>query len=373
MTTLTPTLRTMTLLALGVLAPAIVATGVWAAEPAPPDPPVAIEASPVLPAPTGRATVGTDRVELVDRARGGRRLMVTRWYPAAGPSLDRPLAQYASPALAAAIAPLYADDDNAVAAALALPTVVVNARSGARPRGGRLPAVLLSPGGGAPRVLYQSIAEDLASRGYLVVAVDHTGEAPVEFTDGRIVTTSDMQGSRIRVRDLRLVLRRLNTMGPGPRADRRRIAAIGHSLGGSSAAALMLDEPTIRAGVDMDGLIEPPASQRGVGRAFLVMAASSGGLLKRADVRGLLSRSRGPRLALQFDGFDHFSFTDAPVVAPLASGVGRRPSARDIAVQRAYLGAFLDRYVRGIRSRLLDGPSARWPQVSFRYRRHCCA
>jgi hypothetical protein len=49
------------------------------------------------------------------------------------------------------------------------------------------------------------------------------------------------------------------------------------------------------------------------------------------------------------------------------------PSARDIALQRAYLRAFLDRYVRSRRSGLLAGPSRHWPQVSFAYRRQCCA
>jgi hypothetical protein len=37
---------------------------------------------PTLTAPTGRAAVGTDVVQLVDRARQGRRLLLTRWYPA---------------------------------------------------------------------------------------------------------------------------------------------------------------------------------------------------------------------------------------------------------------------------------------------------
>ena len=46
---------------------------------------------------------------------------------------------------------------------------------------------------------------------------------------------------------------------------------------------------------------------------------------------------------MQFDGFDHLSFSDAPVVAPLASGAsGGCSLPRDIAVQRAYLRAFLD-------------------------------
>jgi hypothetical protein len=95
-------------------------------------------------------------------------------------------------------------------------------------------------------------------------------------------------------------------------------------------------------------------------------------VLRLASVRGLLHHSTGPRLALRFAGFEHFSFSDAPVIAPAASGVGKHPSAGYIAAQRAYLRAFLDRFVRGRRSTLLAGPAKRWPGVSFDERRRCC-
>jgi dienelactone hydrolase len=314
-----------------------------------------------LPAPTGRAAVGTDVVQVVDRVRRGRRLLLTRWYPATSGARHRPPAVYTSP----------------LRAALGIaPSARVHARAGVRARRGRLPVVLFSPGSGTARDIYQSLAEDLASHGYLVVAVDHTGETPVQFPDGHVEGRSVPLRHLIRTEaatrlaDMRLVLRRLNTLAPGPRADRRRVAAVGHSLGGSTAAALMRAEPTVRAGADLDGSIFGPARRLGVARPFLVMVGGEG--LDRS-LRGLLEHSRGPRLALRIAGFVHFSFSDLPVTNPAAIGAPRVPSARDIALQRAYLRAFLDRYVRGRRSGLLAGPSRHWPQVSFAYRRRCCA
>jgi dienelactone hydrolase len=309
-----------------------------------------------LPRATGPAAVGTDVVQLLDRTRGGRRLVLTRWYPAAEGAAARPLAAYASPRLTTT---------------LAIPPVRVHARLDARARRARLPVVLFSPGFGTPRVLYQALAEDLASHGYLVVAVDHTGEAPIEFPDGRIELPGAFganpiaTASAIRLADLRFILRRLDAMGPGPRADHDRIAAVGHSLGGSTAAALMRVEPSVRAGVDMDGSIFGAARRRGVPRAFLVMVS------RRTDptIRSMLTHSRGPRLALAFTGFEHLSFSDLPAIAPAAVRARTPPTLRDIAVQRAYLRAFLDRSVRGRPGRLLDGPSRRWPQVRFLYRR----
>jgi hypothetical protein len=313
-----------------------------------------------LPRPTGPAGVGSDVVQLVDRARGGRRLMLTRFYPSAANAHKRPLATYASPRLTAV---------------LGLPAVHVHAHSGARARAGRLPVVLFSPGYGVARVSYQAICEDLASHGYLVIAVDHTGETPVEFPGGDIELPSDSGGSdpiataaTTRLADMRLVLRRLSTMAAGPRGDRRRVAAIGHSLGGSTAAALIRAEPTIRAGVDLDGAIIGPARWRGVARPFLVMSAQHR-LLSFPLMRRFLAHPGGPRLALTFAGFEHLSFSDWPVTTPRNIGARRTPTARDIAVQRTYLRVFLDRYVLGRRSRLLDGPSQRWPQVGFPCRR----
>jgi pimeloyl-ACP methyl ester carboxylesterase len=168
---------------------------------------------------------------------------------------------------------------------------------------------------------------------------------------------------------VRLILRRVAGLQSGPRADVRRVAAVGHSLGGSTAAALMRVEPGVRAGVDMDGSIIGPAERRGVDRPFLVMSGWRG---LDPSLRHFLAHSRGPRLALRFAGLEHLSFSDLPAIAPAAVGGRRAPSARDIAPQRTYLRAFLDRFVRGRAAALLDGASPRAP-VHVAYRRECCA
>ncbi|MCP9486458.1 MAG: Cpe/LpqF family protein [Gaiellaceae bacterium MAG52_C11] len=317
-----------------------------------------------LPTPSGREAVGTDVVSLVDRARGGRRLMLTRWYPAVASSRNKPRAAYASPRLRAV---------------LGLPRVRVHARLGSRPLPGRLPVVLFSPGLNGPRVLYQALAEDLASHGYLVVAVDHTGEAPVELPDGRVelptswthppkaatFEASLRESQATRVLDLRLILRSLGVASKGPRPDLGRVASMGHSFGGSTSAALMRIEPRILAGIDLDGSIFGAAAKRGVPRAFLIIG--TGG--RDSSTRGLLEHSSGPRLELSIKGLVHGSFSDLPVVSPGAVSVGKwRASAKDIVMQRVYVRAFLDRYVRGLPSPLLDGPSPRFPRVTFTYR-----
>ena len=244
-----------------------------------------------LPGPTGSAAVGTDRVQLVDRARAGRRLHAHALV--SGRRRSRP------PAARAVRQPAARPRRSRC------PPCAPTPGMRARPRRGRLPVVLFSPGLGTPRVIYQALAEDLASHGYLVIAVDHTGEAPVEFADGHFALPALPPRRPIaaaavtRLADMRLILRRLPRLPSGPRADLGRIAAIGHSFGGSISAALMRVEPRIRAGVDMDGSIFGAASRRGVPRAFLVMTGGRG--LDR-NLRGTLRRSRGPRLGALLRG-----------------------------------------------------------------------
>ncbi|WP_240809378.1 hypothetical protein [Microbispora catharanthi] len=84
-----------------------------------------------------------------------------------------------------------------------------------RPRAGGYPVVLYSPGYMVPRSLGTLAAEDLASRGYVVVTVDHTYEASaVEFPRGRLERArvradsmdDAMKALDVRVADLRFVL-----------------------------------------------------------------------------------------------------------------------------------------------------------------------
>lgn len=99
---------------------------------------------------------------------------------------------------------------------------------------GRLPVVLFSPGFGAPRSVGTTVIEDLASRGYVVVSVDHTHEAAqVEFPGGRLARstfppqpTQDAMNKalEVRVADTRFVLDQLTRLdgGHNPDAGRRR-------------------------------------------------------------------------------------------------------------------------------------------------------
>ena len=68
-----------------------------------------------------------------------------------------------------------------------LRAIRIHAKADVPARAGRFPVVLLSPGAAMPRATVTLVAEDLAAHGYLVLMIDHPGDAAaVELSGGRI-------------------------------------------------------------------------------------------------------------------------------------------------------------------------------------------
>lgn len=266
------------------------------------------------------------------------------------------------------------------------------------------PVVLFSPGYAAMRELGTTLVEDLASRGYVVVTIDHTYEAQiVEFPGGRLEvsrqparpTDADFATAlRVRNDDTRFVLDELARLNAGghPDAGHRqlphgvsgsldmsRIGMFGHSLGGATAAYTMAGDRRIRAGVDLDGSIVAAATT-GLDRPFMLMASASHGRDTDPSWAQFWSHLRGWRRHLRLRGSGHHTYTDlAPlvqqlaktlpippqVVAAMTERIGTIDADRAVAAQRAYLGAFFDLHLRHHDNHLLSKPSPRYPGIEF--------
>jgi hypothetical protein len=86
---------------------------------------------------------------------------------------------------------------------------------------------------------------------------------------------------------------------------------------------------------------------------------------------------RGPGLQLNLIGSTHDTFTDFAALVPQAApilgkphswvveGIGTINGPRAVAVERAYISAYFDRYLRHQNSPLLAGPSPLYPEVRF--------
>jgi dienelactone hydrolase len=336
-----------------------------------------------LPVPTGPHPVGTLALHLVTPA--GRELMISLWYPA------RDVRRYPlAPWLPAGAAERYRADEELPAQVL-FPTTHGHVGAPVERRDGPLPVVLYSPGNNAFRSAGTIVVEELASRGYLVVTIDHTGDAYVEFPDGRVLTpVPDGPGSQwiaeARVADVRHVIDVLDHLDAGgnPDAghrrlpdglrgsvDRRRLAIAGYSAGGVTVASAMYADNRIRAGLSLDGTVDGPVVTAGLDRPYLLMTATKADRDTDTALAEFWTHLRGWKRNVRMDDVAHASYSDDEALVPqLMSGedaaalIGRADPTQALAVQRAYPLAFFDLHLRH-RGHLLDGPSPRHPHMHF--------
>ncbi|GAB2927046.1 lipase [Micromonospora polyrhachis] len=391
-----------------------------------PDRPATPNSAPLrleLPAPTGQHRVGNIELHLVDSARPdpwvagrSRELMASIWYPAR-PTGHEPLAPY----LPSGAAQRFGERTNATlglaAGQVDWTGISTHARVGAPVLGrhGGHPVVLYSPGAEFPRANGTVLVEELASRGYVVVTVDHTYEThEVEFPGGRVEpqnlpamdpTERNHAVIRTRTQDVRYLLDQLAVIAAGgnpdagqrplPRGlgaglDLSRVGMFGHSAGGFTTAETMLLDSRIDAGVNLDGSLAYSFADNdfgdvvaaGLDRPFLLLGAGlSGGRphthREAPEWQSFWQNSTGWKLDLYVAEGEHFTFTDYQVLLPqvdagfalpagfLAGTIGTVDPSRVTVSLRAYLTAFLDEHLRGCPQRLLDGPSTRHPDVTF--------
>lgn len=320
---------------------------------------------PELPRPPGPYDIGTTVREWTDPTRpetatpdpDDRRMVVVQlWYPAEPVQPDAERARY-----------LGRDDQEAntitrgLADYLGVPAVLLDGLPRARGNavqdapvassGGPFPVVLFSPGLGGIRTQNTAWAEDLASRGYVVAALDHPYDsAAVVLRDGRTIRTKvtaagdDAEDERrangwtdVRAADLRFVLDQLELLnrdsGGGPPAGQlntKRAAATGHSLGGAAALQAARQDHRFDAVIDLDGFPRNPAStpfpQPVLAVAHPLDLGESPNYLPRLAQVLKLSSAEGCLLTVP--GTEHLTFTDVPLFLPplpsLVGTLGRR-------------------------------------------------
>ncbi|MDF5755151.1 alpha/beta hydrolase [Spongiactinospora sp. TRM90649] len=337
-----------------------------------------------LPAPTGSHPVGTTALHLKDTSRpdpwdldaDARQLKVTLWYPTE--RRDGRRAPYMTPKeselLLKGSGIAGVPDDT-------LSRTRTNAVKDAEPAGRKLPLVVLSPGFTKPVSTLTSLAEDLASRGYVVAGIDHTYESyATTLSDGRVAEclacdsdTDPGFGTGVvagRAADVSFVLDQLTAKWEHSNLiDGSRIAMAGQSMGGAGAMAAMLKDSRVRAGIDMDGSTYARIPKSGFSRPFMFLGSeqhASGGRDSTWDRDWKLLT--GWKRWIVLTGSDHQSFTDGPLLTGtlgIEPVYGALTGARAAELTRTYVAAFLDQHLKSRRQPLLDKPSSRYPEVTF--------
>ncbi len=345
--------------------------------------------SPELPPPTGSFPVGRTSYFWTDSSRpetwtddptDRRQLIVYVWYPATQ-RVDSSTAPY-FPSLQELNGQFTSSEQRVLRAVRT--RVLVDAE--VMPGSNRFPVLLFSPGANLSSHFYSCLLEEMASQGFVVVAIEHCYEGRGQvFPDGRIagpeysrhmppLNTPVADETRFyhawaetRGLDAVFVLDQLVRINKSDRLfagrlDLSRVGFFGHSIGGITAEHLARKEQRIRAAANIDGLllvtdprlIDPTGTD--LGQPFLFM-----GQTQYRDVQdALLWTVKGASYRVLITGANHMSFSDLPFWTP----GNRAGKVRRLAAMRAYLLAFFGRHLLEQDSKLLDGPSEAFPEAS---------
>jgi len=261
----------------------------------------------------------------------------------------------------------------------------------------------MQPGLGPIATDYTTLAEDLASHGYVVVASTPTYSASVVvFPDGRVARSSasgtiadDAAPDAAKIILDRLLtvwagdnvfitnqLEKLNRAGPSGRftgkLDLQAIGVWGHSFGGASAAQTCRLDNRCKAGADLDGTLYGDVVRVGLHQPFMFIwsepkdQTDTRWQQSMRDAQQLYDRLRNGGYQLTIRGTAHFNFSDYAVlyepIVKLIGGLGPIDGQRGLQITSDYLNAFFAKYLKGADSPLLTGPSPEYPEVQFRSR-----
>jgi dienelactone hydrolase len=271
---------------------------------------------------------------------------------------------------------------------------------------GSYPVILMRGGLAALVTSYTSLAEDLASRGYVVVGFDAPYRSSVVvFPDGRVIPTAPqnngdlVNGVEMEQLATKLVqawssdmgfaldqLERLNSADPSGkfqgRLDLQHVGAFGHSLGGATALQFCHDDPRCKACIDVDGIPWGSSVREGVTQPVMFLMSdhkldalvSSDEEARQAEAsfRSIFDRLPSGRwLEIMIRGSNHFTFGDdavlrsPPIMRLLrALGLVGIDGRRQVAVAAHFIDVFFDVYLKGSPASELRS-QAQYPEIVY--------
>lgn len=358
-----------------------------------------------LPRPTGPYLVGTRIVHLTDPSRGDssfpsgkRELMVQVWYPT--DSRSEPLAPYRK-----------WSDTRAISSYDAFLKTHSRLNAPVSVRGGTHPVLLFNPAWGGLRTQNTYQTEELASYGYIVIAIDHThNSSRVAFPDGEVVRAAMVQSIDdftnssferqmaiaeeeldAQAKDDSFVLDAFSAANGKPDSpwfgtmDMSRVGALGHSFGGAVSVEASFRDPRVRAALNMDGWMYGRIARESLAKPIFVMYEQGWPANKSQLALEMSSDSPTDRMnlwdyrnlqrtlsehggyVLTISGTKHMNFSDRALYSPMR----RVTDSGDIdpvlahRIINRYTLAFFSQTLEGKEEPILDQVSPPYPQVHF--------
>ncbi|GAB4487149.1 MAG: carboxylic ester hydrolase [Anaerolineales bacterium] len=359
---------------------------------------------PSLPTPGGPYAIATRAYELIDYSREEfyasipgqpRRIMVQVWYPAVPP----PLGAVPAPWLpeASQNAPLLSDF-------FKLPKFFFSHIPLAKTHsyndlpvlpGGPYPVLVFSHGWDGFRQQSTYQMEELASRGYIVLAPDYAyGAMVTRYPNGDVAYNNpaalpkDAPSEQYEIAARKLVaqwsddIRYTLDYFSAQNADAsspfyqtlnlEKIGAFGHSTGGGATIQFCATDPRCRAGFTEDAFVRPlsvSTLENGTRQPFFYLFSEAWPFARNIELFNQYYSHVSPenRVAILL-GTKHYDFSDLPAFSPLAAAMGLKGPLNGARVQQiinTYLVAFFDQTLKGIPSPLLDGTSPDFPELRW--------
>jgi hypothetical protein len=303
---------------------------------------------PVLPEPSGPHKVGSEVFRWTDSRRpetltanasDRRQVIAQAWYPSDrsdGLAVPYFEAQGHLPGGIGGMPPFMFGSFGDVATHATLGTPISAAQK-------TWPVLLFSPGLSMPREMYTALCVDLASRGYVVVALSAPYESAVSvLSGGQVVgqtTHPDVMGPPphpalerligIRAADSSFALDQLSRLAQhepnSPLAghlDLGHVGIVGHSMGGATAVQVMAGDRRFKVGVNLDGKLFGAEPDARLDRPFLWIQSGLAQTAEYAQGRDRFLKGLGNDGSLvTVRGSVHMSFTDGP---SYLTALGRR-------------------------------------------------
>ena len=363
---------------------------------------------PRLPKPSGPYQVGTQTFLMVDEARKEiysgkdepRKFMIQVWYPAdprpsdlVAPWMER--ADLYAPAIADYLnLPHYFLDHLALAKTDAFQNAPTH-----KPESGGYPLIVFSHGWQGFSAQNSGQMIELASHGYVVVALQHTFGARITvFPDGQVAMNNpnalpdgepdaiydpaarklvDQWSGDITFALDFMTKQNSNSASPFYSAlDMNRIGVYGHSTGGGAAIQFCGTDPRCKAVLGLDPFMTPVSLEvldKGLSQPAFFMFSQ----IWRDDVGsknnrlfdGFYSHVPESKGAVFITGTRHYDFTDLPLLSPIAPQLGLKGPINGtlmVKIADTYILAFFNATLQGQPTDLFKGDFSAFPEVKVR-------